>query len=134
MAVPHKDTCPLCGQATLGLSNLAGTIGSQKIVADEAELLAILRSTTPRGERRQVYRSRGNTWHCTYTKDVVVDRRLITALVGSGVLHRVYDDTGDVFWLGPTLDVKATVTERRRTGRRDAMVYTTSKSHQRELQ
>lgn len=96
-----------------------------RLIASEDELLAILASADPKGKLHQVYRSQAGTWHYTYSgRDAHrIAPHLITALVGSGVLHRVYNDTGDAYWLGQTMDIDATVAERSRTGDSRAIVY-----------
>lgn len=100
----------------------------RRIIDNEDELMAILKSIDPNGKMRQVYLSQSDTWHYTQSGDDprAIDRRLITALVGSGVLGRVYNNTGDTYWLGPTMDVDATVSERARTGVRHTIVYEVS--------
>jgi len=116
------DTCPVCGQ---GISVPQHRYERPQIIETEDDLIEILCSRTPNGEQRQVYRSRENTWHFTYGSERphTIDRRLITALVGSGVLRRVYSDTGDAYWLGQTIDMDATMAKRRQTGDRRAVVY-----------
>lgn len=97
----------------------------RRLIDREDELLAILTSADPKGKLHEVYRAQAGTWHYTHSgRDAHrIAPHLITALVGSGVLHRVYNGTGDAYWLGPTMDIDATVAQRNRTGDKSIIVY-----------
>lgn len=116
------DTCPVCGQHY----KPEGSVPRKwQLVNNADELVAMLKVKGPDGQMRQLYRAQDNTWHCTFSGNNrhIVDRRLITELVGSGVLSRVYNDTGDAYWLGQTIDMDATMAKRRQTGDRRVVVY-----------
>lgn len=104
-------TCPTCG-------------GSIDIVTDANELLRML---TARDKHRQVYRAaNGSGWYVTYT-GTRVSVLAVEALLRAGKIQSVYSDCpSDMYHVGKTLDVPATIEERKkhRRGKDAPKIYT----------
>jgi hypothetical protein len=99
------EKCPTCGQAI-------------QLLHREAEVLSLLRGPP----MREIYAAQDGHWHITFGKGRV-HASVVSALVAKGVVRPVYDDCSDYYGLGPTLDVKATLEARKRSGNKKQRVY-----------
>lgn len=104
-------TCPTCG-------------GSIEFETDAAALLLLLTHGQP---HRQVYRAgNGSGWYVTYSGERV-SANAVEALVKAGKVQSVYSDCPDkMYHVGKTLDVQATMQERKkhRRGKDARKIYT----------
>lgn len=100
------EVCPTCGQPMP--RRLLGT----------DDILALLRLDCD----RYLYRSPKGTWHLTSHRGEA-DRRAVAGLIESGTVRPTYSTATDCFWLGRTIDIDATLAERKRSGNKKAIVY-----------
>lgn len=92
-----SDRCPTCGHITL--------------VSEAEKLLHLLQNGEP---HREVYRARDGGWFVSYGGGQV-STAAVDALVSRGLIVSVYNNCPhDAYHVGKTLDVAATVAERRK--------------------
>jgi hypothetical protein len=92
--------CPTCGQM----------LPKQKVLNAE-ELLNILTIGSP---HREVYRGESGEWWVTYGGGQA-SYEAVSELLQRNLIHSVYSDCpNDAFHIGKTLDVQATIAERKK--------------------
>lgn len=108
-----SERCPTCGQLVVDEPPQETTT----MFTREGDLVAALRAQV----EGQVYRIDGsNEWAITRIRGVRVAADLVKGMVAARVLRRAYSTCDDAFWLGPTIDIEATLELRKQTRNRNA--------------